>query len=234
MFHSRPTLALSGLIALGLSASPSFVQGATYQILIEDLVAGGPATGQPITPPVAVVHGPGYSLFAPGSPASPGLEIVAEEGTPTVLVGEAEGSADVSFVTVGAAGPFFDAAMFEVEGDAGDLLSIVAMLARSNDLITGIHDVPLPAGGSMMIMTNAYDAGTELNTGLVEHIPFYGNPGGPDEDGVVSVMMMYSVLDDPIEGQIDYTFPPAARITITRMDPTPLEDASWTDVKRLF
>jgi len=208
---------------------------ATYTIKVEDLVAGGPETGQPMTPPVAVVHDASFALFEIGAPASPGVEIVAEEGNPAPLVAEVDGLPGVSSAVVGSAGPFFDTVEFEVTAEAGDLLSIVSMFARSNDLITGIHDVVLPAGGEMVFLTNTYDAGTEENSGLVAHIPFYGNANaGIEEDGVITMINAYSVLDDPDAGQIDYSFPPAARITITVGDPTPVEEATWGSIKNLF
>jgi hypothetical protein len=208
---------------------------ATYTIRVEDLVAGGPATGQPMTPPVAAVHDASYSLFAVGAAASPGLETLAEEGNPMPLVAEATGAAGVSDVVVGSMGPFFDMVEFEVEGEAGDLLSVVSMFARSNDLITGVHAVELQASGKMIYMTQSYDAGTEVNSGLVADIPFYGNANvGVDENGVVTMINAYSVLDDPDVGQIDYTFPPAARITVTRQDSTPVEDTTWGSIKSLY
>ncbi len=207
---------------------------ATYTIKVEDLVAGGPATGQPMTPPVAAVHDASYTLFEVGAAASPGLELLAEEGNPTVIVDEAT-AAGASSVVIGSAGPFFDMIEFEVTGNPGELLSIVSMFARSNDLVTGIHDVLLPAIGEVVFMTNTYDAGTEENTGLVAHIPFYGNADvGVDEDGVVAILNSYSVLDDPDVGRIDYTFPPAARITVTVAEPTPVEEISWGAIKTLY
>jgi len=229
---NRVTRTLTAAAVLTVAAGAA--QADSYQILIENLIGeGGPDTGQPLTPSVAVVHGDGYSLWAPGMAATPGLELQAEDGDPSVLVGEAEASGDVSMVVTGG-GPFFDADTIMIEGSPGDLLSLSTMLARTNDLITGIYDVALPET-EMTIMTSAWDAGTEENTGEVAHIPFYGNPGvGPDEKDVVSKITEYSVVDDPDHGQLDYTFPPVARITITRMGSTPTADTSWGAIKSLY
>lgn len=45
---------------------------------------------------------------------------------------------------------------------------------------------------------------------------------------------MYSVVNDPDVGQIDFEFPPVARITIVANPSTPTESVSWTDVKDRF
>jgi hypothetical protein len=221
--------ALLGLVALVSSASHADV----YTIQIENLVPGGPETGQPMTPAVGVVHGPGYSLWMPGGMATDGLTLQAEDGDPSLLVAEAMASPHVSFVGVGG-GPFFDVDVFEVEGSPGDLFSLSTMLARSNDIITGVYDVELPAMEAV-IMTEAWDAGTEENTGLIEHIPFYGNPFvGPDEKNPIAVISAYSVVNDPDHGQIDFSFPPVARITISRMVSTPTQEATWGGIKDLY
>jgi len=222
-------LTLLGLMALLSSTS----QADVYTIQIENLVPGGPETGQPMTPSVGVVHGPGYSLWMPGGMATPGLTLQAEDGDPSVLVAEAMASPDVSNVEVGG-GPFFDVDVFEIEGSPGDLFSLSTMLARSNDIITGVYDVELPMMETV-IMTEAWDAGTEENSGLVEHIPFYGNPFmGIDEKNPIAVINAYSVVNDPDHGQINYEFPPVARITISRMVSTPTREATWGSIKDLY
>jgi hypothetical protein len=226
------------LIALALAAvvGGAFQASALeYEVKIENMIPGGPEMGQPLTPPVVVVHGPGYSLFNVGVYATAGLEALAEDGVTADLVSEATASPDVYAVAVGG-GPFFDMVTVQISGDAGDLLSLAAMLARSNDLFTGLHDVALPGSGSVVIdPTNVYDAGTEENTGLVEDIPFYGNSFvGPDEMQPISMISTYSVVNDPVYKMLDYEFPPSARITITVMDPTPTEKSTWGGIKDLF
>ena len=70
-------LTLLGLVMLVSATS----QADVYTIQIENLVPGGPETGQPMTPSVGVVHGPGYTLWMPGGMATAGLELQAEEGS---------------------------------------------------------------------------------------------------------------------------------------------------------
>jgi len=84
-------LILSAVLSLSLA---SFAVAAThYEVIITDEIPGGMATGQPFSPPVCAIHDAGYSLFMPGAMASPGLEIVAREGNPTMLAAEAMASA---------------------------------------------------------------------------------------------------------------------------------------------
>lgn len=225
---------VSRLLAAVLCTVPLASAGAdTYTIMIENLIPGGPDTGQPLTPPLAVIHEAGYLPWAPGASATAGLELQAEDGDPTVLKGEADASAFVHSTVVGS-GPFFDVDIFEVEGVPGDLISISTMLARTNDIITGISGMMLPVD-EMEVMTRAWDAGTEENTGLIAHIPFYGNPGvGPDEKELIEEINLYVVIDDPDHGALTWEFPPVARITITRMMATPTEETTWGAIKSLF
>ena len=226
------TLILAGI---GLLCSVGFAQAELYEVLIEDLIEGGPEMGQPFTPPLVVVHGAGYSLFAEGDFATAGLEALAEDGVTADLEAEALASPDVYDVEIGS-GPFFGSALVEIEGTPGDLLSLVTMLARSNDLFTGVADVVLPAAGSVVIEpTGVYDAGTEENTGLVEHIPFYGNPFmGPDEDNPIAMISSYEVGNDEKYGVIRFEFPPSARITIRVLEGTPADFETWGAIKALY
>lgn len=224
------TIATLATIGLLLAGTAGTAHAEAYEVTVENLVPGGMETGQPLTPPLGVVHDAGYTLFAPGVMATPGLEVLAEEGNPMMLKAEADGNPNVSQTVVGD-GPFLGSVSIMVEGDPGDLFSVVTMLARTNDLVTGVHDVVLPDSGSMMLMTNAYDAGTEENTGLVEHIPFYGNNFvGPDESNPLAEINSYTVVDDPDHGMINYSFPPTARVTIS-VSATPVESASWGAIK---
>jgi hypothetical protein len=233
MNAARYLFVLTGLCLLAF-AVPAAAE--LYEITIENLIPGGPDTGQPMTPPVGVVHGPGYALFTPGMAASAGLELLAEDGVTDTLVDEADADPDVYDVETGG-GPFFDMTSFMVAGDPGDLFSVVTMLARSNDLFTGLAGIALPADMTPLVIepTEVWDAGSEENTGMIEHIPFYGNAFvGPDEFGVVAAIGAYSVINDPDHGTLVWEFPPSARITVQMMDSTPAASSSWSAVKRLY
>jgi hypothetical protein len=223
------------LAALTLSAALASAAGAmTYEVTIQDLILGGPDTGQPFSPPVAVVHNSGYSQFEPGMMASPGLELVAREGNPSVLEGEALADPNVYSVVVGT-GPYFDMQTIMVAGNPGDLFSVAWMLGRTNDLFSGLHDVALPAVGSVEFDTEVWDSGTEENTGLAADIPFYGGHNvGPDEDSPIMTISAYTVHDDPNHGTIMWSFPPSAHVTIRVLDGTPTAETTWGAVKSLY
>jgi hypothetical protein len=225
------------LVAAGTLLCASAATAGTYQVLVEDLIPGGMATGNPLTPPVAAVHNAAFQLFPLGSVASPGVEIVAEEGDPTTLLSELAANPNVYRATNGP-GPFLTSSTFSIDGFPGERLSIVMMLAKSNDLITGVMDyvLPAPGTGSVSIMTAVYDAGTEVNSGLIADIPAYGNNGtGADEDGVIhGPVTSYTVQDDPVYGMVTWTFPPVARITITAPEATPVAPSTWGGIKGLF
>lgn len=48
-----------------------------------------------------------------------------------------------------------------VEGQPGQLLSILAMQIPTNDAFVAVHAVPLPTTGSASVTARAYEAGTE-------------------------------------------------------------------------
>ncbi len=218
-------------VMIGLLPGASALQ---YQITIQNEIPGGPAAGQPLVGSVAVVHAPSYTLFEPGAYASDGLEFLAEDGVDADLVSEAESDPGVYAVYEGA-GAGFGAETFTIDGRPGDRLSIVTMLERSNDLFTGVSGVILPAGETVMYYTRAFDAGTEVNTGRVGDIPFYGNTSvGPDEDAPVEMIERYAITNDPQHGAIRYIFPPVAWITIHVLMATPTDETTWGEVKALF
>lgn len=229
----RRTCVLAGLaVAVGICGNAAALM---YEITITNDIPGGLATGQPFSPPVVVVHDSGYSQWMPGAMASPGLILVAEEGDPSVLAAEAMASADVSAVVVGT-GPFLDSQVILIEGEPGDLLSIGWMLGRTNDLFAGLYDIVLPdLGTNLEPGVCAWDAGSEVNTGLIVDLGFYGNPmTGPDESNPIAMVTMYTIFDDPDYGVLTWEFPPLSSITIVPMDSTPTEAATWSGVKTLF
>jgi hypothetical protein len=215
-------------------ASGATARAMTYQITIVNDIPGGLETGQPFSPPVCVVHDAGYSLFEPGAMASPGIILVAEEGDPSVLSMEAQASANVSAVVVGT-GPFFDPQTIDIQGEPGDLFSAAWMLGRTNDLFSGVHDVMLPMTGTIEMQTTVWDAGSEVNTGLIQDLGFYGNPmTGPDEMNPIMAIDSYAVQDDPTFGELTWDFPPSAHVIISAMGSTPADESTMGMVKELY
>jgi len=123
-------------------------------------------------------------VFAVGSPASIGLEEMAEGGDNTALLAAADADALVIATTSGAApvGPGgSDTLTLDVlESDVATLeISVSTMLVNTNDAFSGINGVnvsSMAVGDTMHIDATAYDAGTEADTELAAEIP--GPAGG--------------------------------------------------------
>lgn len=187
-------------------------QSAIYHIEVRNL-----EPGQPITPPVAVVHQSGYSIFNIGGLTTPGLEALTEDGVTETLISEADLHPEVFHTVVGGSAPTFGTFKFLIEGNPGDLFSVVSMFAKTNDNFIGVSGRALPSGDEPVVIDSlVYDAGTEVNTGLAAHIPAFGNEFvGEDENGSITTVSQYTLVDDPALGQVDFSWPPAAQIIIT-------------------
>jgi hypothetical protein len=163
--------AISVFLAL-VSAASADAPVATYDVTIENLT-----TGQPLTPPLVATHRAATEVFSVGEAASFGLKEIAENGnlapltaqlasdkhvfdseagsTPLVpagLPGSAMGPPSVKLTLTAATGAKY--------------LSFASMLICTNDGFTGVDSLRLPdeIGESVVVQSNAYDAGTERNT----------------------------------------------------------------------
>ena len=161
--------ALSGVVGV---AAQDMEGEASYRVTIANLAAG-----QPLTPPLVVLHGAEASLVESGAPAGDGLQQLAENGNAEVLVEALTGAEGVGSVTVGAhpivaggipgAAEVPSVATLEVSAPAeAGLISIASMLICTNDGFSIVHDAPLPSqvGDTATYFSHAYDAGTENNT----------------------------------------------------------------------
>jgi hypothetical protein len=152
---------------------------ASFDVTVTNLT-----NGQPVSPVAVIAHQDGYSVFTIGSPATVGLETMAEGGDNSMLIAEADADASVIATGSGAApvGPAgSDTVTIDVlESDVADLMiSISTMLVNTNDAISGLNGVDvsgLAEGDAWTGRAIVYDAGTELNTELAAEIP--GPAGG--------------------------------------------------------
>lgn len=189
---------------------------------------------QPLSPLAVIGHGSGFSVFEVGSPASPGLEELAEGGANAALIAEADGDGAVVATGSGAApiGPAGSetVAISVLDSDRfGLLLSVTSMLVNTNDAFTGLNGVAvqtMAVGDVITVDAIAYDAGTEADTEMAIHIP---GPAGSGEgfnaardDGADRVAMHAGVVsqDDGLassdlseQNRFDN---PVARISIER------------------
>lgn len=178
-----PALALTGavlatLALAGAGTAAAMGNEATYRVTVTNLAAG-----QPLTPPVVVLHNASTSIVEAGQPAGDGIGQLAENGDPTFLLDALAGDKAVSSVAVGdhpivasdspVAGDVPTLATIEVTAPRGaNRISIASMLICTNDGFSILHDAKLPrkVGRSVTYHSHAYDAGTEVNTEAFEDL----------------------------------------------------------------
>jgi hypothetical protein len=169
--RATPFLALVGFLAVPLAA---FGQATTYRVIITNVTPT-----QILSPPVVVSHGALLSLFTPGSPASPELAILAEDGETGPLEAMLSGHPEVRSVAVADEGiPPGGSVALDVQAQGRFVfLSLVSMLVTTNDAFAGLHSFDLRGGHwARQILLDAWDAGTEENNESCEFIP--GPPCG--------------------------------------------------------
>ncbi|MGH8251057.1 MAG: spondin domain-containing protein [Steroidobacteraceae bacterium] len=186
--------------------------------------------GQQFTPILVASHRAGVRLFELGQPASPGLQIVAEEGDVAPLTAELLAMPGVLDVTN--SGALLDpGASVKIRVRAHDRfnrVSVAAMLIPTNDTFFAVNGARVPHDQyqPQVLTSVAYDSGSERNDELCTSIPgpFFiecGGPGGGaapagDEEGYVHVHAGIHGVGDIKAAQRDWRNP-VARITIRRV-----------------
>lgn len=157
--------------------------GQKYEVTITNVTRG-----QLITPPVVISHNKDFQLFEVGLPASAELVDLAEEGATGPLLDHVATLPSV-FDSVAAPAPLFpgESATLEIylHGRFG-LISAAGMLADTNDAFFSVRNVrPFRTKRELVVVGSAYDAGSEGNSELCEHIPgpTCGSPGVRNMDG---------------------------------------------------
>ncbi len=126
------------------------------------------------SPAVLAAHGRAGDVFAVGSLASPGIEIMAERGGTNTLRAELNANPTVTDVDTGRGidtddTPNTDQLEVDVSRDAG-FISLVTMLAPSPDWFIGFSGFSAYTGGGWVerveIPLGSYDAGTDSGVGF--------------------------------------------------------------------
>ena len=139
---------------------------------------------QPLSPVAVIAHQDGYSFFSIGSPATVGLEEMAEGGDNSALLAEADADAMVA-VTASGAMPIGPGASEVVTVDLleselpGTRISVATMLVNTNDAFSGLDAIlvdSMAVGELLRFRSIAYDAGTEADSEQATAIP--GPAGG--------------------------------------------------------
>jgi hypothetical protein len=168
-------------------------QTLTYNITIQNLTTPGVGNGQPFSPFVFASHDGTEAFWTAGSPASFGLQNIAESGDNSALVSDLNLAktltGSVATIATGT-GPLLPGASttFSFTTDAAHpFLSSAWMLGWTNDGFAGIRQLDLntvSSSGSTFDL-RALDAGTEVNN---EQSAFLAPLGGflnDPENGVV-------------------------------------------------
>ena len=207
----------------------------TYEVKITNLTRG-----QRFTPVLVASHKEGVKLFQLGSPASPQLKTIAEEGNPGPLAALLRANPDVNEVVISPAPPpasnLVDPGetitLTVLAGGQFDHFSVAAMLIPTNDGFFALNGVKGPRGNeSLTVLSPAYDAGTERNDETCASIPGPGfiecvtpsNPGGNGGgaspgggEGYVHIHAGIHGIGNMTAAQRDWRNP-VAKITIRRL-----------------
>lgn len=156
---------------------------------------------QPLAPVFFATSNASFDIFTNGTAASSAIEMEAEEGSPTGLLALA-GAAGANVMSFGATtgGPFMpgESRSFTLTADtAHRWFQFASMLGITNDafigsaLGVGDGQIDLFQGGTPLTadftlsFENVWDAGTEVNTELLAHVP--PNTGaGVSQGGVIT------------------------------------------------
>lgn len=226
----RSTAILTGLF----TASTAFAAPVDVQVTIENL---SPSAGTFQTPFWVAFHDGSFDSYDGGSPASPGLERLAEDGSVMFISDEflSLGTGGIDTV-IAPGGPFAPGSsastVLTVDGDNPSMryFSYASMVIPSNDafiangnpLAHAIFDESGTFIGADFFITGAdvNDAGTEVNDELPENTAFFGQmmpDTGVTENGVVEAHPGYlgsfanpgmpSILADAMFAGADFSLP---------------------------
>jgi len=196
---------------------PTLTMAETYRISVTNITRG-----MTFTPRLHAIHIDG-NLFVLGEPALAEIATIAESGnvTPALeLMGQAPELVTASVVGDGLLGPG-ESQEVVIEGNPGDLLSVIAMLIPTNDAFFAVNAALLPDSGSLTVMANVYDAGSEPNDELCSSIPGptcggAGDSPGATGEGFVHIHAGIHGVGDLEPGTYDWRNP-GAKVTITHM-----------------
>lgn len=198
-----------------------------------------PANGTYLTPMWFGFHNGGFDAFDANQGASQGVERIAEDGNPGVLMSEfvANGSGAYQGVLngIGPIGPGASSSQTASIGLTGRFFSFLSMVIPSNDAFIGNDNAMgfdlFDAGGAfvgadiLVLGTHVWDAGTEVNDEIPAHTAFFGQMApntGVAQNGVVRTHGGFlpvgsgGILDSAMFAGADFTQPgyQVARITV--------------------
>ncbi len=136
------------------------------------------SAGQKLSPAAVILNSEPLNLWSIGTPATKALEMLAESGSPQMLLDENPGLANATLALTSQGET--NTATFEMMAGKPTFLSVASMPILTNDAVVSIQNVAidgLEVGHSMMIDAYILDAGTEANTETKETVPGLGVAG---------------------------------------------------------
>ncbi|MCY7296931.1 spondin domain-containing protein [Alteromonas sp. a30] len=193
----------------------------SYEVTVTNLTQA-----QPLSPIAVMLHGE-ESFFTLGEPASEAIEIMAEGGDPSELLG-----LDIVLESTNGTGPVTpgETQTFTVSIEDNDSanLAVLTMLASTNDAFSGFQGLSLAGmevGDVQYRLTNVYDSGTEANTEeAATLVTMMGEGFNAERDDVDFVAMHPGVVgnqdglpNSALTGAHRFDNP-AIKITVTRTE----------------
>lgn len=164
----------------------------SYRIKITNLT-----NAQPLSPAVAMLHDADENFWTIGEAASLALEMMAEGGDGSALLAMHAANpqhSETAALIPGASTEF----TLEMDDSTYKYLSLAGMLVNTNDAFSGVSSIRLdtlkPDQG-IVIYSNTYDAGTEMNSEAAGSIPGPVDNGegfNAVRDDVTSVVTLHS------------------------------------------
>ena len=204
-----------------------------YEVTVTNLTQG-----QPLTPAVVVTHKSNFSpLFIEGKPSGPELTAIAEDADVAPMVQALSGDPNVGDVVVlqgsaplplspqGPGGfaikPGESAAVLVTFNRWTKFVSLVGMLANTNDAFYALKGVAGPSEGTVTYDAVAWDAGSEANNEACQFVPgpacgHFFVRATQGAEGFVYVHSGIHGVGDLVPARHDWRHP-IAKITIRRL-----------------
>jgi hypothetical protein len=210
------TAALACLLALVVSTPALQADGKSHfrRYAVYEVTVTNVTYGQIFTPLLVVAHHPRVALFKVGQPASPQLEMLAEDGKTDPLKMLLARTPGVHGISVGGAPlPPGHSTTMRVKGHRDDQVSLAGMLIPTNDGFVAVNGAGPFDHGTQTIWVPGYDAGTEINDESCASIPgpHMECPGGMGSGGDPGDGEGFVRIHEGIHGVDGGDFEPADR-----------------------
>ena len=188
------------MLSLPLAGQVAAQESPSLQVTVRNVTEG-----QPLTPPVVIVHNGSLATLPEDPVAIMGFAVLAESGDPSAFaaaVAEYDGVKSATVIAVD--GPIpggSEATAGPIPAVPGDFVSVISMLACTNDAVSyGTAVISQDGAGFAMSSGAVYDAGTEANDETTATVPCLGGAAAGVSEGLGEGMV---AVHPGIEGKAD-------------------------------